>query len=149
MVSKEDYLKYDDIDVIRLLRTCGGYPTQMMDLIDRRTLFKPFYRTKVAGLEAKTVKELRDRQGDMEKRISRDYGVKDGFLFVDFPESSVSEFKIKVDTEGGLTAIDKISSLARSLEKSDREKLVLHMYADRRFLGKVGSFKPEKYLDFR
>lgn len=149
LVSKEDYLRYDDIDVVNLLRGCGGYPAEMMDLIDRRILFKPFYHMKVSALDRRTVNELKNRADGFERKIAGDFRVDEGFVFADFPEAGVSEFKIKVDTDAGLKAIDKISSLARALEKSDKEKFVLYLYANQRFFDRLCSFKAEKYLGFK
>jgi len=148
-VSKEEYLRFDDIDVVNLLRNCGGYSSEIMGLIEKRLLFKPIYQTKVSSLDRKSVHELKKKLVELENKIAADYRADNGFVFVDYPESSVSEFKIKVEVDGDLKPLDKVSSLARSLEKSDKEKLVLYFYAARRFIDNFRDFKVERYLKFK
>jgi HD superfamily phosphohydrolase len=150
LLPKEKYVKYDDLDVVNILRNCGGYPTAIIRLIERRLLFKPVYHARVSLLERKTVNELKNRSRELENKIAKDYGIEEGFVCVDYPKSSsLSEFKVKVDSESGLKALDKVSSLARSLEKSDKEKLVAYVYADRQQTDKLRQFKADKYIAFK
>jgi len=53
-----------------------------------------------------------------------------------------------VETEEGLKRIDEVSTLAKTLEKADQEKMTLCIYTASEFLPKFKNFNPEKYIEF-
>ena len=69
-------------------------------------------------------------------------------MILDIPEGRMSEFKTLVETSEGLKRIDEVSSLARSLEKSEQEKLTLCVYAAPEYVDKLKNFNAEKYIEF-
>jgi len=144
----EEFLAMDDIDLVYRLRHAGGYSQDMMRRIDNRKLFKKIFQEKMMFVEEAFRKDLLENKEKIEEKIGKDYGVKKGYVILDIPEGRMSEFKTLVETSEGLKRIDEVSSLARSLEKSEQEKLTLCVYAAPEYVDKLKNFNAEKYIEF-
>jgi HD superfamily phosphohydrolase len=148
-ITPAEVAGFDDIQMITYLRNAGGYPEEMMSRIDQRKLFKTVFQGNLTLFR----KDFRERlpliYNQLESEIASDYGVKENYLFVDVPKPSLSEFKIRIEHEGSLRRIDAVSQLARSLEKSEQEKLTVGVYTSPEYLKKLKSFAPVNYFRYR
>jgi len=140
---------FDDIQLIMFLRNAGGYPQELMSRIDRRKLFKTVFHANLTLFRKDFSERLPLIEKQLEGEIASDYGIPENYLFVDAPEPAFSEFKIRIEHEGALRRIDVVSPLARSLEKSEQEKLSVGVYTSPEFVRKLRFFKPENYFRYR
>lgn len=147
-VTVERLLKMDDIDLIGFMRNSKGYVNDIITKIDSRRLFKKVFQEKVNLIAEAFRDDLFKNKEKIERRISRDYGVKYGYVFVDMPETRMPEFKIKVEYDSELRMIDEVSTLAKALEKSEQEKLTFNVYVDRIYREKLEDFNPEDYIQY-
>ena len=144
----DEFLSMDDIDLVHKMRHAGGYTQEMMKRIDDRKLFKKIFQEKMSLVEEAFREDLLESKEKIEDKIAKDHGIKKGYVLLDIPESRMSEFKTQVETSEGLKGIDEVSSLARTLERSEQEKLTLCVYAAPEYLSKLKNFNPEKYIEF-
>ncbi|MEA3255128.1 MAG: HD domain-containing protein [Candidatus Altiarchaeota archaeon] len=144
----EEFIEMDDIDLVHTLRNSKGYPREVMKRIDERRLFKTFFQERLILIEENFREDIQENKRKIESRICKDLGIKKGFLLIDIPETKMSEFKILVETEGGLKRIDEVSSLAKALEKSEQEKLMFCIYTTPKHLDKIEDFNAETYIEF-
>jgi len=141
--------RMDDIGLINLLRGKKGYAGDMMGRLDERRLFKNAFSEKISLLTESSVNELAENTSEVEAKIAKDYRIKPGYLLLDYPEMSMSEYRVKVKTPAGLKSIGDISQLARSLEGSEREKLTVNVYVRQEDANRLETFKPEKYFNYK
>jgi len=144
----EKFIEMDDIDLVHRLRNSEGYPREIMKRIDERRLFKTFFQERLILIEENFRRDILENRKEIEEDICEDFGIKKGFLLIDIPETKMSEFKILVEDNGELKRIDEVSSLAKALEKSEREKLMFCIYTAPEFLDKLKDFNAEKYIEF-
>ena len=144
----EDFLKMDDPDLVYRMRHAGGYSQEIMKRIDERKLFKTVFQEKMMLVEEAFKKDLHEDKEKIEEQIAKDHGIKKGYVLLDIPEARMSEFKTRVETDEGLKGIDEVSSLAKTLEKSEQEKLTLCIYTAPEYLPKMKGFNAEKYIEF-
>lgn len=144
----EEFIEMDDIDLVHTLRNSRGYPGEVMKRIDERRLFKTFFQERLVLIEENFRTDMQENKRKIEENICKDLGIKKGFLLVDIPETKMSEFKILVETSEGLKRIDEVSSLAKALEKSEQEKLMLCIYTTPEFLDRMRDFNAERYIEF-
>ena len=138
----------DDVDMVYRMRHAGGYPQEMAKRIDERRLFKTLFSERIILIEEAFRKDLMEEKERIQDRIAKDFGLKKGYVIIDIPEPRLSEFETLVETEEGLKRIDEVSSLAKSLEKSEQEKLTFCIYTPPEYLGKFKRFNAEKYIEF-
>lgn len=136
----------DDIGLTSLMRAQKGYARDMIDAVESRRLFKMVFSEKICLLDDNTNAELKKDYFDVGKRMAQDLGITQGMLLVDYPETSMSTYRVKVRTDGGLSSILDISSLAKSLADSEREKLNVQIYVEKGQASKFRNFRPERYL---
>jgi uncharacterized protein len=144
----EDFIKMDDIDLVYRLRHSGGYSQEIMKRIDNRKLFKTVFQERIMLVEEAFRPDLVKNKEKIEDKIAKDLGVKKGYIILDIPETKMPEFRTLVETEEGLKRIDEVSTLAKTLEKADQEKMTLCIYTALEFLPKFKNFNPEKYIEF-
>jgi HD superfamily phosphohydrolase len=147
-VSKSSLASMDDIELITLLRNSDGYSRDIMERLDCRLLFKTCLMEKITLFRKDFRERLMDIEEELENRISNDYGIPEGHIFVDAPESSLSEFRIRIEQSGSLKRIDKVSLLARALERSEQEKLTMGVYVSPQYMKKFKGFKPRRYFKY-
>jgi HD superfamily phosphohydrolase len=128
-ISLEKFRVMDDIDLISLLRGFGTYPADIMNRIDERRLFKTISSLKASTLNKRVLTKIQNKCEKIEKEICGDFGVEEGYLLIDYPEEKSSEFKVKIEADGELKSIKEVSSLARSLESSEKEKIKVSLHA--------------------
>jgi len=144
-LSYDELSGMDDISLINFLRKSDEYTREIMERIDERRLFKTAYKEKLSKLE--NLGEVINNRRQIESQIAQDFGLKQGFVFVDVPEPKFSEFRVKVEVDGELKSINQISHLAKALEHSEREKLDFCVYTSPEYSEKIKDFKPEKYFN--
>ena len=76
-------------------------------------------------------------------------GIEEGYLLLDYPETSMSEYRVKVRTPTGLRMINEVSPLAKSLEASEMEKLTVNLIARREDAEKFKAFQADDYFRLR
>lgn len=138
-ISREEFVGLDDIDLTCLLRKAGGYPQDITKRIDERKLFKAVCRERMDSLP-------KIRKSGVEEKIISHYKIEKGYLFVDIPQETLSEFKIKVEFDNELKSIDEVSPLARALEKSEREKLTIGVYVSPENVSRMKGFNLKDFL---
>lgn len=148
-LTLDQLLAMDDIDLIHTLRESGGYPGEIMERLDQRRLFKKFFQERIVDVTDAFLEDLRVNDRSIERKISGDYSIPGGYLLLDIPETKLLEYKISVEIDGELKTIDEVSSLARTLEESEQEKLYLNMYVAPEYLKKLEDFNPEPYIEYR
>jgi len=149
-LSCDEFIKMDDIDLISRMRNSEGYVRDMVDRIDKRRLFKKVFHEKLIMIEDAFRKELAENFEEIQREIAQDFGIKEGYLLIDIPEMKLSEFEILIDEGNGvLRRIDEVSNLAKSLEKSELEKLTFCIYAAKEELHKLKNFTPEDYFELK
>jgi len=139
----------DDIDLVHMLRASTGYVKDMMSRLDERRLLKTVFSEQITSLTEDSQEELSAKASDFEARIASDFGIDEGYLMVDYPEMSMSEYRVKVKTQSGLKSIGEVSPLAKSLESSEKEKLTVNVYARGEDRRKFADFKPGDYFRYR
>jgi len=144
----QDLFRMDDIELVHLMRSSRGYVKDMIGRIEGRMLFKSVFTEPLAALTEDGRDEIVDNRAGIEDRIARDLKVKRGYLMLDYPEASMSEYGVKVKTLRGLKSIGEVSALAKSLESSETEKLSLSIYARLEDRGKFRNFRPERYFAY-
>ncbi|ODS41905.1 MAG: hypothetical protein MSIBF_00650 [Candidatus Altiarchaeales archaeon IMC4] len=144
----DSILKMDDIDLVHSLRNSGTYSRGIMGRIDRRLLFKRFFKENVSLLLESFREDAKKRQVEIDNKIADDIGVERGSVLIDMPKTKMSEFRILVDCEGEMRRIDEVSSLAKALERSESDKLIFYVYVDPKYLDKTKGFDAEKYIQY-
>jgi len=147
-LSVGELFAMDDVGLMQHLRTTKGYPREIARRFDLRKLFKNVFQVRVSALSKSTRRDLEENAGRIEARIAKDYGVKKGFLLLDYPESKLSEFRVKVEQDGEFRTIDEVSPLAKSLEQAEGEKLTVNIYVSPEELSKFRNFNQEKYFNY-
>ncbi|MEA1925332.1 MAG: HD domain-containing protein, partial [Candidatus Altiarchaeota archaeon] len=94
-VSYDDFLCMDDTDLVYVSRHSGGYSQDIMERIDDRRLFKSVFNERLCLVEENFRKELSENRRGIQKKISEDYGIEEGYVLLDLPESKMSEFRVK------------------------------------------------------
>jgi len=145
----EEFPGMDDIDLVYRLRHTGGYAQEIMKRIDTRKLFKTVFQERVMLVEETFRPDLVRNKEKIEEKIAKDYGVKNGYVILDIPETRMPEFRTLVETDEGLKRIDEVSTLAKTLEKADQEKQTLCIYAAPEYLSKFKNFNPENTSNSR
>ncbi len=144
----DDYTKMDDIDLVYSMRHAGGYAQEIIKRIDTRRLFKTVFQERIMMVEEAFRADLAKNKEKIEEKIAKDHGIKKGNIILDIPETRMPEFRTLVETEEGLKRIDEVSTLAKTLEKSDQEKQTLCIYTAPEYLPKFKNFNAEKYIEF-
>jgi len=147
-VGYEEFIKMDDSDLVYRLRNSKDYSQQMMERIDKRRLFKIFYSEKISKIEENFRRDMIEKERVIEEQIAADFGVEAGYVLLDMPETKMSEFRIRIESDEGLKYIHEISTLARSLKESEEEKMDFCVYSPPEQLGKFKGFDMEKYIEF-
>lgn len=148
VVDYEEFIRMDDIDLVHALRNAKGYPKDIMDRIDNRRLFKTVFQERMVSITENFRRDMAEKSDKIEKKISRDRVIADGYLLLDIPEMKMPEFKILIESDDGLKLIDDISNLARSLEDAEEEKLTFCIYTNPENRERMEGFNSEKYIDF-
>jgi len=148
-VSADDVAGMDDISLISRMRASDGYVKEMITRIDERRLFKSVFSERIALLSEDFQREMSGNGSRVEAKIASDAGVKPGYVFVDYPQASMSEYRVKVRTTDGLKSINEVSHLAKSLEDSEADKLTVNICVRPEDRRKLSSFNPQKYFRYR
>ncbi len=143
----EKFRYMDDVDVISLLRCFGGYPTDIISRLDERRLFKTFSSVKASDLGSRVIRKLRKDHLKIEGEIGTDFNIEKGYVLLDYPEEKSSEFKIKIDVDGELKSIKEVSYLARSLERSEKEKIMVSLHAPQEMGKKLKEVKLKDHIN--
>lgn len=96
-ITPTQLISLDDVQLITLLRTSGGYPQEMMSRIDQRRLFKTCFHEKIISFKKEFREKLISNESKIEKQIALDYKIPEDYLFVDAPEPSSSEFNVRIE----------------------------------------------------
>ncbi|MFH1722895.1 MAG: HD domain-containing protein [Candidatus Altiarchaeota archaeon] len=145
-LSLKNYLSMDDIDLVSKLRASGGYPKEMMRRLDERRLFKTAYRVKLNSFSIDEQRNLAEKKDKIQNQIASETKNKKGFVLLDIPEAKLQEYKTKIEYEGELRRIDEVSTLARSLEQAEEERLTISVYALPEELNKFKKFNLSEYI---
>lgn len=145
-ISYKEFLNFDDFDIVSLLRNSKGYGKGMMKRIDNRALFKIFFQKAVRELPENFIMKLKENPEEIERKISKDFKIPQGYVLVDLPNTKLSEFEIVFETEEGLKRIDEISSLAKALKNSEQEKLNFCIYTPLEMKEKFKNFDIANYF---
>lgn len=139
----EQFVSWDDIDLITFLRNQEGYCGDIMKRIDERRLFKTVFRQKLTALGAdfdgKTATKVKDE-------ICSEMKIPPGYVLVDVPKLNLSEFKMKIECDGELRPIAEVSSLASALEKSELQNLTFGIYTSTEYADRFSKFDIDDYL---
>ncbi len=141
-----DLCRMDDIDLMHAMRNAGGYTQDVMKRIDERRLFKRVFSEKIGAFSEASLKNLGERQREIEGEISSKLGVTEGYVLVDVPEKRLSEFKVSAHADGVLKSFDEVSALAKALEQSENEKLTVGVYTTRENIPKMKDFSLKDYV---
>jgi HD superfamily phosphohydrolase len=142
----EKFSVMDDFDVISLMRDFGGYPTDMISRIDERRIFKTVASVKASSLPKPLLRKICRNPEEIERQICEDYDAAEGYVLLDIPETKSEEFKVKIEVDGELKSIRDVSYLARSLEKSEKEKLTVRLHAPADYMKKFKNLNLREYL---
>lgn len=145
-LSFEGFCGMDDIDVISLLRAFGGYPTDIIMRIDERRLFKTVASVSASSIRRPVLRKICGKRAEIENQICKDFTVPEGYVLLDCPESKSEEFKVKIDVSGQLKSIREVSYLARSLEKSEKEKIRVSLHTPQEYIKNLKNIKLGEYL---
>ena len=138
----------DDIEVWHMLRTSKGLAKDMIERLDNRKLFKTVFSEPLTSFDTVSKKELGVNSHKVQEKIAKDLEITDGYLLVDYPESSMNEYKVRVMTHEGLKMIGDISYLAESLKVSESEKITVNIYVAKEQVGNFQGFEPSDYFSF-
>ncbi|MFH0862474.1 MAG: HD domain-containing protein [Candidatus Altiarchaeota archaeon] len=141
--------RMDDIGLISKMRMSTGYAQDMMARLDCRRLFKNAYSENIHLLTEESKKELAENTVAIEAKMAKEHGIDEGYLLLDYPETSMNEYRVKVKTPHGLKSISEVSQLAKSLEGSEKEKLTVNIYVRPQDRQKLSEFSPEDYFTYK
>jgi len=144
----KEIMSWDDVTLISRLRGATGYPRQIMDMIDARTLFKRVFSEPLGSFTTASRNELAQNSEKVADSISTDLGIWEGHLLLDYPEASMNEYRVKVETSEGLKTIGEVSSLARSLEAAEQEKMTVNIYVHGESAKKFTDFDAPSYFTY-
>lgn len=147
-ISREEFIDMDDIDVVYRLRNSRGYQKDIMERIDKRRLFKIVCSERINKIEENFRRDMIDEERNIEEEIAKDFGIDSGYVLLDMPETKMSEFRIRIQSDEGLKYIHEISTLARSLKESEEEKMSFCIYTPPENMSKLKGFDVEKYVEF-
>jgi uncharacterized protein len=147
--SMDEISSMDDISLISRMRSSSGYVREMMERIDERRLFKSVFSERIALLSDDFQRELSSSSAQLESRMAKDAGIKEGYLFVDYPQASMSEYRVKVRSREGLKSISEVSHLAKSLQDSEADKLTVNVCVRPEDRRKIGTFNPQRYFRYQ
>jgi len=142
----ERFSRMDDVDVISLLRGFGGYPTDIIRRIEERRIFKTVASVKASSLPRPVLRRICRNTEGIERQVSEDYGIEEGYVLFDVPETKSEEFKVKIEVDEELKSIRDVSYLARSLEKSEKEKLTVRLHTLQEHVKKFKNLNLADYL---
>jgi HD superfamily phosphohydrolase len=145
----EDFKSKDDQELESALMEGTDYSRMIVDRLRNRRLFKVVYSERLSSIDEPFLEDVKDCRTELEERLTTDYGLEEGMVLIDVPETSMSEFRILIDHDETLKSIDEVSALARALEKTEMEKLTLCVYTAPENVGLFKDFDPEKYLTFK
>ena len=148
MIDYKRFVRFDDLDIISILRNSKGYGKDIIRRIDNRILFKQFFQENISAISENFRRDMEESVEKIEKKISQDFGIQKGYLLIDMPEMRLSEFKIVFETENGLKKIDELSALAKALERSEWDKLTFCIYTPPEMNEKLKNFNVEQYIEF-
>ncbi len=147
-IDYEEFIGMDDIDLVYRLRNTSGYPKEIMDRVDERRLFKIAYSGKTSGIEENFRRDMLENEDGIGEKIAEDFGIESGYVLVDMPETKMSEFRIRIESEDGLKYIHEVSTLARSLKESEEEKMNFSIYVPPEDMRKLRRFEVGEYIEF-
>lgn len=136
----------DDTDVVTLLRGFGGYPSEIMQRLDDRRLFKTMASFKASSVKKPVLNKIRRDCERIESEICSDFDLELGHALLDCPEAKSEEFKVKIEVDGELKSIKSVSYLARSLEKSEKEKIMVCLYGPPEAAKKLRRLDIQSYI---
>ncbi|HHQ45027.1 MAG TPA: HD domain-containing protein [Candidatus Altiarchaeales archaeon] len=146
--NPESLVEFDDVEMLSIMRGHGGFVSDMIRRLEARRLYKNVFRENLVGLDKDFKKEVSRNPDELEERIEVELGLDEGSVIVDYPEVQMSEFKVKILSNGKLKPIDDMSTIAKNLEQSDMEKLCLNIYCETGMLEKTGGFNPKRYVKY-
>jgi uncharacterized protein len=142
----EEIYAGDDISLTSMMRKTKGYVGEIMKSIDLRILFKKIHTEPVTNITAEGRVELIENPHGVEEKITKDLGLEKSHLLLDYPESTMSEYRIMVKTKKGLTPMNQISPLAAALQQSEQQKLTLNIYLHPKHTHKIKEIKLQNYI---
>lgn len=145
-LSFDRFCVMDDIDLVHCLRSAGGYSSDIMRRIDERRLFKTVASVSASSIRKPVLRRICDKRAEIEAEICSEFGVPLGYALLDCPESKPEEFKVKIQVNGQLKSIREVSYLARSLEKSEKEKIMVSVHTPPQHVKSMKNIRLEKYL---
>ena len=148
-LSTDELIQLDDVALTSLMRADKGYAGRVAGRLDSRRLHKTVLCEKIMEMDDEFRERLVDKPSVLEEEIVEDMGLSLGELIVDYPEIKMSEFKVNVMSDAGLKPIDEVSSLARSLEESEQDRLEFNIYCDPLVVEKSPEISLEKYIHYK
>ncbi len=127
--------RMDDIDMISFLRKQEGYPSEIVNLLDCRRLFKRAIYVSLDRIKTDVTKINPERA---EEEIASTAGIDEKYVIVDIPKiEEPREVRALVNIDGQILSLEEISPLVRSLKAAYREVLKLGVYTKKKYLEKV------------
>ncbi len=135
-LKPEDLLRMDDYDIVSFLRSYGGYPSELMDRIDSRRLFK---RALYVGMDRVNYSDVQRMNVDrVEAEIAEMAGVGVEDVIVDIPPlEEAKEFKALVRVDDEIKRLDEVSSLVRALKEAEKDVWRLGVYTKKELVERV------------
>ncbi len=135
-LDAKDLLRMDDYDIVSFLRSHGGYPSEIIERIDSRNLFKRALYVGIDRVDFDDVHRINSKRA--EEEIACIAGVDERDVIVDIPPlEEGKEFKAIVRINGELKSLEEVSSLVKALKKAEMDVWKLGVYTKKEFVESV------------
>ena len=133
LLEADRLLVMDDYDITSFLRAQEGYPHEIINMIDRRRLFK---RALYLGLDKVNIEDIQHIDPEeAEKEIAESAGIDEKYVIVDIPKiEEPKEFKAVVRIDGELRRLEEVSSLVRALKEAEKDVWRMGVYTKKDFV---------------
>ncbi len=131
-----DLLRMDDYDIVAFLRSHGGYPSEIMERIDSRNLFKRAIYVGIDKINITEVQRINSKRAEVE--IAEMAGADEKDVIVDIPPiEEAKEFKAIVRIDNELKSLEEVSSLVRALKLAERDVWRMGVYTKKELVEEV------------
>ncbi|HIP62619.1 MAG TPA: HD domain-containing protein [Archaeoglobus profundus] len=136
LLEPEKLLVMDDYDIVSFLRSQEGYPREIIDMLDKRRLFKRALYLELNKVNIEDIRSINPEKA--EKEIAESAGIDEKYVIVDIPKiEELKEFKAFVRINGELKRLEEVSSLVRALKEAEKDVWRMGVYTKKELVDVV------------
>jgi len=133
-ITMDEFRKMDDYEITVRLLSSEGFPSEIMEMINERRLFKRALYTNLSSISLEPSK-LNARR--LERRIAEELGIDPLYVIVDVPSDESGEFNIPVKIKDTIMDLKEASPLVKMLRDAHKATMKIGIYAPKEIKGEV------------